>query len=101
MSNISSSLIGMLYNFTADALSGRGRRGDYGVLMYVQFIFVAIFIGYSIGCAPIISYHYGAQHPELKNLLTKGVLIDGHLGHRDDNRCHLAVWDAGKLLRRL
>ena len=41
----------------------------YGVLMYVQFVFVAIYIGYSIGCAPIVGFHYGAQnHPELKNM---------------------------------
>ena len=53
----------------------------YGVLMYVQFIFVAIDIGYSIGCAPIISYHYGARnHPELRNLLTKGLKVMGILG---------------------
>lgn len=53
----------------------------YGVLMYVQFIFVAIDIGYSIGCAPIISYHYGAQnHPELRNLLMKGLKVMGILG---------------------
>ena len=44
--------------------------------MYVQFIFVAIFIGYSIGCAPVVSYHYGARnHPELKSLLRKSVLL--------------------------
>ena len=47
----------------------------------MQFIFVAIDIGYSIGCAPIISYHYGAQnHPELRNLLTKGLKVMGILG---------------------
>lgn len=102
MSNISGSLIGMLYNAQLMRFLGEDGVATYGVLMYVQFIFVAIDIGYSIGCAPIISYHYGARnHPELRNLLTKGAESHGHLGHRDDNRRHLAVWDAGKHLRRL
>lgn len=81
MSNISGSLIGMLYNAQLMRFLGEDGVATYGVLMYVQFIFVAIDIGYSIGCAPIISYHYGAQnHPELRNLLTKGLKVMGILG---------------------
>ena len=76
MSNISSSLVSMLYNFQLLRLIGENGVSAYGVLMYVQFIFVAIFIGYSIGCAPIVSYHYGARnHPEPKSLLRKSVLL--------------------------
>lgn len=81
MSNISGSLIGMLYNAQLMRFLGEDGVATYGVLMYVQFIFVAIDIGYSIGCAPIISYHYGAQnHPDLRNLLTKGLKVMGILG---------------------
>lgn len=81
MSNISGSLIGMLYNAQLMRFLGEDGVATYGVLMYVQFIFVAIDIGYSIGCAPIISYHYGARnHPELRNLLTKGLKVMGILG---------------------
>ena len=76
MSNISSSLVGMLYNFQLMRLIGEDGVSAYGVLMYVQFIFVAIFIGYSIGCAPVVSVHFGAQnHGELKSLLRKSVLL--------------------------
>lgn len=76
MSNISSSLVGMLYNFQLMRLIGENGVSAYGVLMYVQFIFVAIFIGYSIGCAPVVSFHFGAQnHGELKSLLRKSVLL--------------------------
>ena len=76
MSNISSSLVGMLYNFQLMRLIGEDGVSAYGVLMYVQFIFVAIFIGYSIGCAPVVSFHFGAQnHSELKSLLRKSVLL--------------------------
>ena len=76
MSNISSSLVGMLYNFQLMRLIGEDGVSAYGVLMYVQFIFVAIFIGDSIGCAPVVSFHFGAQnHSELKSLLRKSTLL--------------------------
>ena len=76
MSNISSSIVSMVYNFQLLKYLGEDGVSAYGVLMYVQFIFVAIFIGYSIGCAPVVSYHYGARnHPELKSLLCKSVLL--------------------------
>ena len=70
MSNISSSIVGMIYNFQLLKYLGEDGVSAYGVLMYVQFIFVAIFIGFSIGSAPIVGFHYGAQnHAELKNIL--------------------------------
>ena len=76
MSSISSSIVGMLYNFRLLKYIGEDGVSAYGVLMYVQFIFVAIFIGYAIGCAPIISFHYGAgNRDELKNLLKISVRL--------------------------
>ena len=70
MSNISSSVVSMVYNFQLIKYLGEDGISAYGVLMYVQFIFVAINVGYSIGCAPIVGFHYGAQnHAELKNML--------------------------------
>lgn len=81
MSNISSSVVSMLYNFQLMRLAGEDGVSTYGVLMYVQFIFISIYIGYSIGCAPVVSYHFGAQnHGELKNLLSKSVLLMGGTG---------------------
>lgn len=81
MSNISGSLVSMLYNFQLMKYSGENGVAAYGVLMYVQFIFIAVFIGYSIGTAPIIGYHYGAEnHSELKNLLRKSMIIMGAAG---------------------
>ena len=76
MSNISSSLVGMLYNFQLMRLIGEDGVAAYGVMMYVSMIFSAAFIGYSIGSAPVVSFHFGAQnHGELKNLLRKSVLL--------------------------
>ena len=76
MSNISGSLVSMLYNFQLLAYAGENGVAAYGVLMYVQFIFVAIFVGYAIGSAPIVGYHYGAEnHAELRNILTKSVKL--------------------------
>lgn len=78
VSNVTASVVGMLYNFQLLRLSGQNGVAAYGVLMYVEFIFAAVFIGYAIGCAPIISYHFGADnHGELKNLLKKSVLLMG------------------------
>ena len=81
MSNISSSVVSMIYNFQLLKYIGENGVSAFGVLMYVQFIFVAIFIGYSIGCAPVVSYHYGAGNsPEVKNMLKKSMLLMGTLG---------------------
>lgn len=78
MSNISMSVVGILYNNRLLALAGEDGVAAYGVIMYVNFIFVAIFIGYSIGVAPVIGYHYGARNrSELKGLLKKSTVIVG------------------------
>ena len=81
MSNISSSLVSVLYNFQLLRYLGEDGVSAYGVLMYVQFVFVAINIGYAIGSAPIISFHYGAgNHSELKNMLRKSNILMGLSG---------------------
>ena len=81
LSNISSSVVSMIYNFQLLRYVGEDGVSAYGVLMYVQFIFIAIFIGYSIGSAPVVGYHYGAgNHPELKNMLKKSILLMGGSG---------------------
>ena len=81
MSNISASLVSILYNFQLMKFIGENGVSAYGTLMYVQFIFVAIFIGYSIGCAPIVGYNYGAaNHAELKNMLKKSTILMGSSG---------------------
>lgn len=82
MSNISSSLVSMLYNHQLlKYFDGNDGVAAYGVLMYVQFIFVAIYVGYSVGVAPVISYAYGAsRRDEMKNLLKKSLLIMGIAG---------------------
>lgn len=77
MGNISSSIVSMLYNFQLLKFAGENGIAAYGVLMYVQFIFVAVFFGYTIGVSPIIGYHYGAgNHNELKNLFQKSLKLN-------------------------
>lgn len=81
MSNISSSIVGMLYNWQLIRLIGENGVSAYGVLMYVQFIFIAIPIGYSIGTAPLVSFNYGAgNHTEMKNLLKKSIILNSITG---------------------
>ena len=76
MSNISMSLVGMLYNTQLLRYAGEYGVAAYGVLMYINFIFISAFIGYSIGCAPVIGYNYGAKNAEeLKGLLKKSTVI--------------------------
>lgn len=76
MSNISMSIIGMLYNFQLLKYAGENGVAAYGVLMYVNFVFISIFIGYSVGSAPITSYNYGAQNTdEMKNIFKKSLTI--------------------------
>ena len=81
MSNISMNVVGILYNVQLMQYAGEDGIAAYGVMMYVSFIFASVFIGYSIGTAPIISYHYGAQnHKELKNILKKSLMLIGTIG---------------------
>lgn len=76
MTNLSMSLVNILYNFQLMRFAGENGVAAYGVIMYLNFIFISIFIGYSVGTAPIISFHYGARnHPELKNLLRKSLVL--------------------------
>ena len=78
MNNIAMALVGILYNVQLMNLAGENGVAAYGVLMYVCMVFNAIFIGYSVGVSPIISYHYGAKNTdELKSLLKKSCIIIG------------------------
>lgn len=76
MTNISSSIVSMLYNIQLLKYAGEDGVAAYGVLMYVNLVFLAMFIGYSVGTAPIISYNYGAKnHEELKGLRRKSLVV--------------------------
>ena len=76
MSNISMSIVTMIYNFQLMRLVGEDGIAANGIIMYVAFIFIAMFLGFSVGTAPIIGYHYGAQNTdELKSLLRKGATV--------------------------
>lgn len=78
MSNISMSVVSMLYNIQLMKYAGENGVAAYGVLMYVSFIFQAVFIGYAVGGAPVIGYHYGAKHyEELRNLRKKSMRLMG------------------------
>ena len=76
VSNLSTSLVGVLYNIRLMAIAQENGVSAYGVLMYVSFIFMAFFFGYSIAVTPVVGYHYGAQnHAELKSLLKKSLTV--------------------------
>lgn len=76
ITNLSSSVVNILYNFQLMKFAGENGVAAYGIIMYINIIFMAIFLGYSLGSAPIISYHYGAEnHKELKNLFRKSLKL--------------------------
>jgi putative MATE family efflux protein len=81
LTNVSMSVVSMLYNYQLMRLAGEDGIAAYGVMMYVGFIFIAIFIGYAVGSAPIVGYHYGAaNHAELKSLLRKSLFLTAVTG---------------------
>ncbi len=76
LTNLSTSLLNMLYNLQLMRLVGENGVSAYGVIMYVSFIFTGTYLGYAIGAAPIVGYHYGAGNKkELKSLLRKSLLL--------------------------
>lgn len=78
MSNISMSVVSMLYNVQLLRYAGADGVAAYGVLMYVSLMFQAVFIGYSVGAAPIVGYHYGAgNQKELRGIKKKGLMLIG------------------------
>ncbi len=78
LSNVSSAVVGMLYNYQLMKYDPENGVAAYGVLMYVSMIFFAVFLGYSMGTAPIVGYHYGAgNHRELKNVFRRSLNVIG------------------------
>lgn len=78
VTNLSMSLVNILFNMQLMKLAGANGVSAYGIIMYVGFIFVGTYMGYSVGTAPIIGYHYGSDNKEeLKNLLSKSLKLLG------------------------
>lgn len=78
ISNISMSIVGIVFNLQLMKYYGEFGVSAYGVYMYVGMIFLAIFIGYSSGVAPIIGFNYGANNTDnLKSLYKKSLLVIG------------------------
>lgn len=76
LTNLSASFVGMLYNFQLMRIASENGVAAYGVIMYVNFIFMSFFFGYAIGSAPLVGYHYGAKNiEELKNLFRKSIVL--------------------------
>lgn len=76
VTNLSMSLVNILFNMQLMKYAGTNGVSAYGIIMYVGFLFVGTYLGYSVGVAPIISYHYGAENTdELKNIFKKSQKI--------------------------
>ena len=78
LSAVSMSVVGMLYNWQLLKYAGSDGVAAFAVMMYATMIFESVFIGYSMGVAPVVAYHYGAKnYSELKNLLKKSLTVIG------------------------
>ena len=76
LGNIAMSLVSIIYNWQLLKISGNDGVAAYGVIMYVSFVFIAIFIGYCLGTAPIVGYNYGAQNrTEMQNIFKKSMIV--------------------------
>lgn len=76
VTNLSTSIVSILYNLQLMKAAGEDGVAAYGVIMYVNIVFMAIFLGYAIGSAPVVGFHYGAgNHGELRNMFRKSVLL--------------------------
>lgn len=81
VTNLSTSVMNMIYNFQLLRIAGEDGVVAYGVIMYIYVIFTGVFFGYSIGSSPIVGYHYGAGNTdELKNMFKKGIVLMAVLG---------------------
>lgn len=78
VTNLSMSLVNILFNAQLMELEGQNGVSAYGIIMYIGFLFIGVYVGYSVGTAPIIGYHYGAENKEeLKSLLSKSLKFLG------------------------
>lgn len=76
LTNLSLSLVNILYNYQLMQLVGEQGVAAYGVIMYIGFIFISVFLGYSVGVAPVVGYNYGAgNRDELKSVFKKSLMI--------------------------
>lgn len=76
VSNLALTIVEMLYNFRLMGLVGEGGVAAYGIIMYVAFVFGAVFYGYAMGSAPLIGFHYGAgNREELRSLFRKSLTL--------------------------
>ncbi len=96
--SVSGSVVAMCYNYQLMRYIGEDGVSAYGVIMYVQFVFFAVFLGYTIGSSPIVSYCHGAKnHAELHNVFVRSLRIMGVLGVGITAAMELLAWPLTKL----
>lgn len=79
--SIAMNIVTICYNLQLMHYIGEDGVSAYGVVMYIAFIFAAVFIGYNIGITPVIGYHYGARDiSEQRSLFHKTIIIISILG---------------------
>lgn len=76
--NLAFNIVGIAYNIQLMKYIGENGVSAYGIIMYVGFIFAAIFIGYNLCVSQVIAFNFGAGNkPELRSLFSKSLLLVG------------------------
>ena len=76
VSNIAMSLVAIVYNIQLLKFIGEPGVAAYGVIGYVALVFAGVFMGYSVGAAPLMSFQHGnGNKAEMRSLFKKGTAI--------------------------
>lgn len=79
--NIALNIVSICYNLQLMQHLGEDGVAAYGIVIYISFVYAAVFIGYNIAITPIIGYHYGARDVgEQRSLFRKSLVIIGVVG---------------------
>ncbi len=62
VTNLSGAVTTLIFNLLMMRYAGSDGVASLTAVLYAQFVFVALFLGFSMGVAPVISYHYGAEN---------------------------------------
>ncbi len=76
VTNLSNAVTTFLFNFTLLQFYGEDGVASITIILYFQYLFTALYFGYSNGIAPIISYKYGNDdRKQLQALFKNSVLF--------------------------
>ena len=71
VTNLATAITTMLFNLQMMHLAGEKGVAAISAVLYVESLFISVFLGFSSGVAPLFSYHYGAGNKKRLSALFK------------------------------